>query len=122
MHLDGFMAWLENVNFSRYKSGQSKAINVPEDAVNQYLKEWSSGCPNLDHIREICTGASKGIGRKNIDKWIVEWNMQSEAREHWVPYKIDSDELYRLVVETIIQQKIIERARKILLEKTDKLI
>ena len=60
--------------------------------------------------------------KKNINAWLEQWNEQSRNGEHWMTREMDSDELYSVLMETIIQQRLIKSARHILLEKIDELM
>lgn len=73
-------------------------------------------------MKEICLKAAENNGRKNIDAWIEKWNEQSRNGEHWMTREMNSDELYSVLMETIIQQRLIKDARDILLKKIDELM
>ena len=60
--------------------------------------------------------------KKNINAWLEQWNEQSRNGEHWMTREMDSDELYSVLMETFIQQRLIKSARHILLEKIDELM
>ena len=60
--------------------------------------------------------------KKNINAWLEQWNEQSRNGEHWMPREMNSDELYSVLMETIIQQRLIKDARDILLKKIDELM
>ena len=47
---------------------------------------------------------------------------QSRNGEHWMTREMNSDELYSVLMETIIQQRLIKDARVILLKKIDELM
>ena len=51
-----------------------------------------------------------------------KWNAQSKNGEHWMTREMNSDELYSVLMETIIQQRLIKDARDILLKKIDELM
>ena len=73
-------------------------------------------------MKEICLKAAENNGRKNIDAWMEKWNAQSKNGEHWLTREMDADEVYCVLMETIIQQLLIKDARRILLEKIDELM
>ena len=73
-------------------------------------------------MKEICLKAAENNGRKNIDAGIEKWNEQSRNGEHWMTREMNSDELYSVLMETIIQQRLIKDARDILLKKIDELM
>lgn len=122
VHIDGFWAMMNNADFARYISGESRQIRISDETIAEYLKEWDSGCPDVTHMKEICLKAAENNGRKNIDAWMEKWNAQSKNGEHWLTREMNSDELYSVLMETIIQQRLIKSARHILLEKIDELM
>lgn len=122
VHIDGFWAMMNNADFARYISGESRQIRIPDETIEVYLKELNSECPDVTHMREICLKAAENNGRKNIDAWIEKWNEQNKNGEHWLTREMNSDEVYCVLMETIIQQRLIRRARHILLEKIDELM
>lgn len=122
VHIDGFWAMMNNADFARYISGESRQIRISDETIAEYLKEWDSGCPDVTHMKEICLKAAENNGRKNIDAWMEKWNAQSKNGEHWLTREMNSDELYSVLIETIIQQRLIKSARHILLEKIDELM
>lgn len=122
VHIDGFWAMMNNADFARYISGESRQIRISDETIAEYLKEWDSGCPDVTHMKEICLKAAENNGRKNIDAWMEKWNEQSRNGEHWLTREMNSDELYSVLMETIIQQRLIKDARDILLKKIDELM
>lgn len=122
VHIDGFWAMMNNADFARYISGESRQIRISDETIAEYLKEWDSGCPDVTHMKEICLKAAENNGRKNIDAWMEKWNAQSKNGEHWLTREMNSDELYSVLMETIIQQRLIKDARDILLKKIDELM
>ena len=122
VHIDGFWAMMNNADFARYISGESRQIRISDETIAEYLKEWDSGCPDVTHMKEICLKAAENNGRKNIDAWMEKWNAQSKNGEHWMTREMNSDELYSVLMETIIQQRLIKDARDILLKKIDELM
>lgn len=122
VHIDGFWAMMNNADFARYISGESRQIRISDETIAEYLKEWDSGCPDVTHMKEICLKAAENNGRKNIDAWMEKWNAQSRNGEHWLTREMNSDELYSVLMETIIQQRLIKDARDILLKKIDELM
>ncbi len=122
VQIDGFRALMDNAAFKRYISGTSIHIELSEESKEEYLKEWSSDCPDVTHIKEICRKAIGNNGKQNINAWIKKWNEQSRNGEHWLTREMDSDEVYCVLMETIIQQRLIKDARGILLDKIDELM
>ena len=122
VQIDGFWALMDNAAFVRYISGKSIHIEFSEESKTEYLEEWSADCPDVTHIKEICRKAIGNNEKKNINAWLEQWNEQSRNGEHWMTREMDSDELYSVLMETIIQQRLIKSARHILLEKIDELM
>ena len=122
VQIDGFWALMDNAAFVRYISGKSIHIELSEESKTEYLEEWSADCPDVTHIKEICRKAIGNNEKKNINAWLEQWNEQSRNGEHWMTREMDSDELYSVLMETIIQQRLIKSARHILLEKIDELM
>lgn len=122
VQIDGFRALMKNAAFARYISGKSIHIKLSKELKAEYLEEWSSDCPNVTHIKAICRKTIENNEKKNIDAWIEKWNEQSRNGEHWMTREMNSDELYSVLMETIIQQRLIKDARDILLKKIDELM
>ena len=122
VQIDGFQALMGNAAFARYISGKSIHIELSDESKAEYLEEWSSDCPNVTHIKAICRKTIENNEKKNIDAWIEKWNEQSRNGEHWMTREMNSDELYSVLMETIIQQRLIKDARDILLKKIDELM
>ena len=122
VQIDGFWALMDNAAFVRYISGKSIHIELSEESKTEYLEEWSADCPDVTHIKEICRKAIGNNEKKNINAWLEQWNEQSRNGEHWMTREMDSDELYSVLMETIIQQRLIKDARDILLKKIDELM
>ena len=122
VQIDGFRALMKNAAFARYISGKSIHIKLSKELKAEYLEEWSSDCPNVTHIKAICRKTIEDNEKKNIDAWIEKWNEQSRNGEHWMTREMNSDELYSVLMETIIQQRLIKDARDILLKKIDELM
>lgn len=122
VQIDGFRALMDNAAFARYISGKSIHIELSEESKAEYLKEWSSDCPDVTHIKEICRKAIGNNERKNINAWLEKWNKQSRNGEHWLTREMNYDEVYCVLMETIIQQRLIKDARDILLKKIDELM
>lgn len=119
VQIDGFWALMDNAAFARYISGKSIHIELSKESKAEYLEEWSSDCPDVTHIKEICRKAIGNNDKKNINVWLEQWNEQSRNGEHWMTREMNSDELYSVLMETIIQQRLIKDARDILLKKID---
>lgn len=122
VQIDGFRALMKNAAFARYISGKSIHIELSEESKTEYLEEWSADCPDVTHIKEICRKAIGNNEKKNINAWLEQWNEQSRNGEHWMTREMNSDELYSVLMETIIQQRLIKDARDILLQKIDELM
>ena len=122
VQIDGFWALMDNAAFVRYISGKSIHIELSEESKTEYLEEWSADCPDVTHIKEICRKAIKNNEKKNINAWLEQWNEQSRNGEHWMTREMNSDELYSVLMETIIQQRLIKDAHDILLKKIDELM
>ena len=122
VQIDGFWALMKNAAFARYISGKSIHIKLSKELKAEYLEEWSSDCPNVTHIKAICRKTIENNEKKNIEAWIEEWNEQSRNGEHWMTREMNSDELYSVLMETIIQQRLIKDARDTLLKKIDELM
>ena len=122
VQIDGFQALMGNAAFARYISGKSIHIELSDESKAEYLEEWSSDCPDVTHIKEICRKAIGNNEKKNIDAWIGKWNEQSRNGEHWLTRDMDADEVYCVLMETIIQQLLIKDARDTLLKKIDELM
>ena len=122
VQIDGFRALMDNAAFARYISGKSIHIELSEESKAEYLEEWSSDCPDVTHIKEICRKAIGNNEKKNINAWLEKWNEQSRNGEHWLTRDMDADEVYCVLMETIIQQFLIKDARDILLKKIDELM
>lgn len=113
---------MKNAAFAWYISGKSIHIKLSKALKAEYLEEWSSDCPDVTHIKEICRKAIGNNEKKNINAWLEQWNEQSRNGEHWMTREMNSDELYSVLMETIIQQRLIKDARDILLKKIDELM
>ena len=113
---------MDNAAFVRYISGKSIHIELSEESKTEYLEEWSADCPDVTHIKEICRKAIENNEKKNINAWLEQWNEQSRNGEHWMTREMNSDELYSVLMETIIQQRLIKDAHDILLKKIDELM
>ena len=122
VQIDGFRALMDNAAFARYISGKSIHIELSDESKAEYLEEWSSYCPDVTHIKEICRKAIGNNEKKNINAWLEKWNEQSRNGEHWLTRDMDADEVYCVLMETIIQQFLIKDARDILLKKIDELM
>ena len=122
VQIDGFWALMDNAAFVRYISGKSIHIELSEESKTEYLEEWSADCPDVTHIKEICRKAIENNEKKNINAWLEQWNEQSRNGEHWMTREMNSDELYSVLMETIIQQRLIKDAHDILLKKIDELM
>lgn len=122
VQIDGFRALMGNAAFARYISGKSIHIELSDESKAEYLEEWSSDCPDVTHIKEICRKAIGNNEKKNINAWLEKWNEQSRNGEHWLTRDMDTDEVYCVLMETIIQQLLIKDARDILLKKIDELM
>ena len=122
VQIDGFRALMDNAAFARYISGKSIHIELSDESKAEYLEEWSSYCPDVTHIKEICRKAIGNNEKKNINAWLEKWNEQSRNGEHWLTRDMDADEVYCVLMETIIQQLLIKDARDILLKKIDELM
>lgn len=57
VQIDGFRALMDNAAFARYISGKSIHIELSDESKAEYLEEWSSDCPDVTHIKEICRKA-----------------------------------------------------------------
>lgn len=122
VQIDGFRALMGNAAFARYISGKSIHIELSKGLTAEYLEEWSSDCPDVGHIKEICRKAIGNNEKKNINAWLEKWDEQSRNGEHWLTREMDADEVYCVLMETIIQQLLIKDARDILLKKIDELM
>ena len=122
VQIDGFWALMDNAAFVRYISGKSIHIELSEESKTEYREEWSADCPDVTHIKEICRKAIENNEKKNINAWLEQWNEQSRNGEHWMTREMNSDELYSVLMETIIQQRLIKDAHDILLKKIDELM
>lgn len=122
VQIDGFRALMGNAAFARYISGKSIHIELSDESKAEYLEEWSSDCPDVRHIKEICRKAIGNNEKKNINAWLEQWNEQSRNGEHWMTREMNFDELYSVLMETIIQQRLIKDARDTLLKKIDELM
>ena len=110
---------MDNAAFARYISGKSIHIELSDESKAEYLEERSSDCPDVRHIKEICRKAIGNNEKKNINAWLEKWNAQSRNGEHWLTRDMDADEVYCVLMETIIQQLLIKDARDTLLKKID---
>ena len=122
VQIDGFRALMDNAAFARYISGKSIHIELSDESKAEYLEEWSSDCPDVRHIKEICRKEIGNNEKKNINAWLEKWNAQSRNGEHWLTRDMDADEVYCVLMETIIQQLLIKDARDTLLKKIDELM
>ena len=101
VQIDGFWALMDNAAFARYISNKSIHIELSKESKAEYLEEWSSDCPDVTHIKEICQAIGNN-DKKNINVWLEQWNEQSRNGEHWMTREMNSDELYSVLMETII--------------------
>ena len=70
VQIDGFWALMDNAAFARYISGKSIHIELSKESKAEYLEEWSSDCPDVTHIKEICRKAIGNNDKKNINVWL----------------------------------------------------
>ena len=109
LHQGGWLDFAENAQYGAYIRGEKPRMNIPEELVQRYLKEWGKPEPDIDALAIMCYEFA--AQQKWNFKCVKDWADNLCKTQQLNKRGIDLDEFYTMLTEAVIQNRSIKKAK-----------
>lgn len=109
LHQGGWLDFAENAQYGEYIRGEKPRLNITEELVQSYLKEWGKPKPDIDALAIMCYEFAKQ--QKWNFKCVKDWAENLRKTQSICKNGIDLDEFYTMLTEAVIRNRSIKKAK-----------
>lgn len=118
LHQGGWLDFAENTQYGAYIRGEKPRMNIPEELVQSYLKEWGNPIPDVGAMVIMCYKFA--TQQKWNFKCVEEWAENLRKTQPLCKRDIDFDEFYTLLTEAVILNRSIKKAKLELMQAVNR--